>query len=183
MVKTMVGFGLLIGLRRGDLFALRWKHVRLEERCLKIEEAVYEGKFASPKTAAGVRLAPLSAVAWQLLWEWRHQTRRTAIDDLLFCTRSGLPISPNNLLRRFVFPVCEELGLPRASWLTFRRTYSSWAHDLGVPGKVAAKLMGHANVYTTLNTYTQVMSDSLRVAAEKIGEESFGIVQSSQSTS
>ena len=102
-------------------------------------------------------------------WEWRHQTRLTAADDLLFCTRSGLPISPNNLLRRFVFPVCEELGLPRVSWLTFRRT-SSWAHDLGVPGKVAAELMGHANVYTTLNIYTQVMSDSLRVAAEKIGK-------------
>jgi len=38
--------------------------------------------------------------------------------------------------------------------------------------------MGHANVYTTLNTYTQVMDASLRVAADKIGEELFGIVQS-----
>src|SRR5437667_5255729 len=35
--------------------------------------------------------------------------------------------------------------------LTFRRTYSSWSHDKGVPGKVVAQLMGHANVDTTLN--------------------------------
>src|SRR4029453_10460544 len=38
--------------------------------------------------------------------------------------------------------------------LTFRRTYSSWSHDKGVPGKVVAQLMGHANVDTTLNIYT-----------------------------
>jgi len=46
--------------------------------------------------------------------------------------------------RRHVFPACERLGLPRATWLTFRRTYSSWSHDKGVPGKVVAQLMGHA---------------------------------------
>ena len=61
------------------------------------------------------------------------------------------PISPNNVLRRSIFPACKELGLPRATWLTFRRTYSSWSHDKGVPGKVVAQLMGHANVDTTLN--------------------------------
>ena len=60
-------------------------------------------------------------------------------------------------------------GLPRATWLTFRRTYSSWSHDKGVPGKVVAQLMGHANVDTTLNVYTQVMDGSLRTAVDKIG--------------
>jgi integrase len=57
--------------------------------------------------------------------------------------------------------------------LTLSKLVSSWAHNKGVPGKVTAELMGHANVYTTLNTYTQVLDDSLRVAAEKIGEELF----------
>ena len=55
--------------------------------------------------------------------------------------------------------------------LAFRRTYSSWAHEKGVPGKVVATLMGHAKVDTTLNVYTQVLEDSLRGAAEKVGSE------------
>jgi hypothetical protein len=38
--------------------------------------------------------------------------------------------------------------------------------------------VGHANIYTTLNTYTRVMNDSLSAAAEKIGAEWLGIVQS-----
>ena len=39
-------------------------------------------------------------------------------------------------------PACATLGLKRVSWLTLRRTYSSWAHEKGVPGKVIAQLMG-----------------------------------------
>ena len=68
------------------------------------------------------------------------------------------------------------------SALTFRRTYSSWSHDKGVPGKVIAQLMGPANVDTTLNVYTQVLDGALRTAVEKIGTELFTIVHESEST-
>ena len=68
------------------------------------------------------------------------------------------------------------LGLKRSTWLTFRRTYSSWAHDKGVPGKVVAQLMGHAKVDTTLNVYTQVIDGALRAAVDKVGSELFTIV-------
>ena len=77
----------------------------------------------------------------------------------MFSTRTGKAISPNNVLRRAIFPACEALGLPHATWLTFRRTYSSWCHDKGVPSKVIAQLIGHANVDTTLNVYTQVLEE------------------------
>jgi hypothetical protein len=53
-------------------------------------------------------------------------------------------------------------------------------HDKGVPGKVVAQLMGHANVDTTLNVYTQVLDGSLRAAPEKVGSELFTIVHNSE---
>jgi integrase len=43
----------------------------------------------------------------------------------------------------------------------------------GRAGKVIAQLMGHANVDTTLNVYTQVLDGSLRAAADKVGSELF----------
>jgi hypothetical protein len=92
----------------------------------------------------------------QLLGDWKTLVGTTNPDALVFATRLGTSISPNNLLRRSVFPACDRLGLPRATLLTFRRTYSSWSHDKGVPGKVVAQLMGHANVDTTLNVYSQL---------------------------
>jgi hypothetical protein len=47
---------------------------------------------------------------------------------------------------------------------------------MGVPGKVTAQLMGHANVDTTLNVYTQVLDGSVKAAVEKVGSELFRIV-------
>jgi integrase len=124
-----------------------------------------------------VRAIPLSDGAAQLLGDWRQLTKKTGPDDLVFSTWSGKPISPNNVLRRWVFPACEALGIPRATWLTFRRTYSSWAHEKGVPGKVVAELMGHAKVDTTLNVYTQVIDGSKRAAAAQVGNGLFAIVR------
>jgi integrase len=169
LAKTMVGLALLTGLRRGELFALRWKDVGDGDTILSVHEAVYEGRFDTPKTEAGKRRVPLSPPARALFSDWRSRARRSEPDDLVFATGSGKPISPNNVLRAAVFPACMGLGLPRATWLTFRRTYASWAHDLGMPGKVIAQLMGHAKVDTTLNVYAQVLDGSVRKAAERVG--------------
>lgn len=106
---------------------------------------MYDGIFATPKTEAGTRQIPLSDSALGFIAEWKAHIESAEAETLVFSTRMGTPISPNNVLRRFIFPACNRLGLPRATWLTFRRTYSSWSHDRGVPGKVVAQLMGHAN--------------------------------------
>jgi integrase len=127
----------------------------------------------TPKTAAGVRQIPLSDTALKLVVDWKARAEHTEPDVLVFSTWSGKPISPNNVLRQQVFPACEALGLKRVTWLTLRRTYSSWAHQKGVPGKVVAQLMGHAKVDTTLNVYTQVIDGALRAAVDKVGAELF----------
>jgi integrase len=174
--KTMVGLALLTGLRRGELFALRWRDIDEQDGLLSVREAVYDGTFSTPKTEAGVRQIPLSGPARALVHDWRERARGAEPGDLVFPTRVGTPIAPANVLRRCVFPACKRLGLPNATWLTFRRTYSSWSHERGVPGKVIAQLMGHANVDTTLNIYTQVLDGSLREAVERVGGSLFTIV-------
>jgi integrase len=162
------------------VFALRWQGVNLEDGHLTVEEAVYEGAFGTPKTSAGLRRVPLSEATVRLLTDWKTRARKMEPQALIFSTWSGKPISPNNVSRRWVFPACAKLTLPNASWLTFRRTYASWAHDKGVPGKVVAQLMGHTNADVTINVYTQVLDASLRTAVDRIGGELFTIVHESK---
>lgn len=178
LAQTMAGLALLTGLRRGEVFALRWSDVDLEARALTVRQAVYEGVFDTPKTEAGVRTVPLSAAAVGLVHAWRARVRRTEPDALLFATWSGKPIAPNNVLRRWIVPACTRLGLQRATWLTFRRTWASWAHERGVPAKVMAQVLGHARVDTTLNVYTQVVEGAVRTAVETVGAELITIVHS-----
>lgn len=178
--RTMVGLAMLSGVRRGELFALRWRDLDEHDRTLAVREAVYEGRFDTPKTQAGIRQIALSDAALLLVATWRARTKEIKPDALVFSTGSGKPISPNNVLRGQVFPACDALGLKRVTWLTLRRTYSSWAHEKGVPGKVVAQLMGHAKVDTTLNVYTQVIDGALRTAVDKVGSELFTIVHKSE---
>jgi integrase len=174
---------MLSGVRRCELFALRWMDLDEQGRCLMIRQAVYEGSFDIPKTEASARQIPLSDAAMKLMADWRARAKDVQRDRLVFSTWSGKPISPNNVLRRQVYPACEALGLKRVSWLTLRRTYSSWAHEKGVPGKVVAQLMGHAKVDTTLNVYTQVIDGALRTAVDKVGSELFTIVHNPEKAS
>jgi len=109
MARTMVGVAMLTGLRRGELFGLRWKALDLNDKHLTVQEAVYEGAFGTPKTGAGARRIPLSDLAVGLLAEWNRQAKKTEPEDLVFSTWSGKPISPNNILRRWVSP-------PAPSW-------------------------------------------------------------------
>ena len=171
------GLAILSGLRRGELFALRWKDIDEQARLLTVREAVYDGVFGTPKTEAGSRQIPLSDTALTLIAEWKAHVEDAEPDALVFSTSAGHAHSRRTTCCvGAIFPACKRLGLPRATWLTFRRTYSSWSHDKGVPGKVVAQLMGHANVDTTLNVYTQVLDGSLRDAVEKVGGELFTIV-------
>ncbi len=91
---------MLTGLRRGELFALRWNAVNFSEKHLPVQEAVHEGVFGTPKTDAGTRRVPLAESTLALLTEWRARVKRTAPDALVFATWSGKPISPHNVTRR-----------------------------------------------------------------------------------
>jgi integrase len=106
MPRALVGLALLSGLRRGELFALRWRDVDLRTRTLTVREAVYDGHFSTPKTAAGVRQIPLADAAVDLLGAWQRLAGQASIDGLVFATRTGKAISPNNVLRRCIFPAC-----------------------------------------------------------------------------
>ena len=169
--RAMVALALVTGMRRGELLGLRWKSVDEEQGVVRIEEACYLGHFDTPKTNAGVRTLPLAVPVLRIIQDWKRRAKKTQPEELVFGTRNGQPENPNNILRRHVYPACDDLKIARVTWLTLRRTFSSWCHASSVPDKVTAEMMGHANVSTTLNVYMQVVGESKRLAIEKVGQE------------
>lgn len=53
-------------------------------------------------------------------------------------------------------------------WHTFRRTYSSLLRQLGVDVKVQQELLRHADAGTTLNLYSQAVSEQKRSAHSSV---------------
>lgn len=73
------------------------------------------------------------------------------------------------MLERQIKPAAEtaQIGTD-IGWHTFRHTYSSMLRQLGVDVKVQQELLRHADAGTTLNLYTQAVSEQKRSAQSRV---------------
>jgi integrase len=159
-------------LRRGEAFAARWKHFDPQTGTIQVEEAIYDHVLNSPKTKKSVRSVPLPTESVEMLLAWQKETRYAKPEDFILAGRSGKAGDHARVLRGHIKPACRELGLPPATYLTFRRTWSTWADEKGVSPKMRGELQGNSEEINS-RIYTKVIPDSLRVAVQSVGSELF----------
>lgn len=168
------------GLRQGELLGLAWKDVDLEKGLLKVRRTLITRaggpRFDQPKTKKSQRTITLTPEAVSALK--RHQQRKgraTSEEDLVFCTRSGRPISPQNLTKQSFRPLLKKAGLPSIRFHDLRHTCATLLLAKGVHPRVVQDLLGHASVTLTLDTYSHVLPEMGNLVAqamkEVLGEE------------
>lgn len=167
-VRTMALLCAFTGVRAGELFALRWRHVDLDRGVLQVRESVHRGKFGPPKTRNSVRDLPLGSVLLAALVAHQRRFKQNSTDDLVFPSRKDTALCRNNLLRRVVYPACDRANIPRVSWHSLRHLHATLLSEAGEPLKVAQAQLGHADLQTTLGVYTHVLPESQRRAVEKV---------------
>ena len=59
-------------------------------------------------------------------------------------------------------------GIGKLGTHTMRHSYRSWLDAVGTPIAVQQKLMRHADIRTTMNTYGDVVTDEMAVACGKV---------------
>ena|SRR5215472_3662152 len=74
---------------------------------------------------------------------------------------------------------CDRIKQPRISWHSFRHTHATLLHANGETLKTAQALLGHSDLETTLNVYTHTVTDSQRIAVERVAGVLFSDVLSS----
>jgi integrase len=164
--RTMVLLAVLSGLRRGELFGLRWKWVNFEDGSVTVAESSYEGHLSPPKTRASRRKVFVGAVAMEALARLSPQNAQP--EDFVFRTERGTPLNPNNVRARVLLPACERAKVPRIGWHNLRYTYATWADPTGESIKALQSQLGHTDSRLTLGVYTQPMPAAQRQLAEKI---------------
>ncbi len=162
--KSMVLIAVLTGMRRGELFALRWGAVDFERKLISVRESVYDGQFNSPKTRSSVRTIPVGDALEEILLRLRGKS--AAPGDLVFASRKGTPLRPENVLKRQIHPACERLGLPKAGWHDLRHTSATLLHA-SEPLRVVQAILGHSDMETTLG-YTHVLPGWQREAMSRL---------------
>lgn len=155
--------------RPGELFALRWRC--FQNGCLRVEEAVYRGKLGEPKTKGSIAEVVLPQSLADDLREWFEAAGRPEPDAFIFPSLTGKPIDGHNYLRRDVLrPAAARAGIKGVTFQCLRRTFATHFHRVGTVKDQQAQ-MRHTNAQTTMNIYTQAVSDSLRSAMEEFDQE------------
>jgi integrase len=84
--------------------------------------------------------------------------------DRVLANDAGQPRWQETILRRQLKPAALRAGIGKIGWHTFRHTYSTMLRTTGTDIKVQQELLRHANIQTTMNVYTQAVSDQKRAA-------------------
>ena len=166
--RTMVLLALLSGVRRGELLALRWKHVNFNEHSITVVESVYMGQSAAPKTKASRRRVFIDEVVFESLARLRPEHFQP--DDFVFHTGRGTSMNPHNVLARVIRPACKKAGIRPVTWHHFRYTYTTWANANGESIKALQAQLGHNDSKLTLGAYTQPVPAAQRQIASKVAE-------------
>jgi integrase len=172
-VRSIVLLATMTGLRIGEILALRWGRVNLTQGTLRVEETCYYGHFGTPKTQASRREVPLPSTVVEALLAHRSRSRNTSVEALVFCTRQGMPLAPNNLRKRQLTSACERAGIARIDWHTLRHTHGTLLHEQGTPLKVAQAQLGHSRMTTTLEVYTHASTSAQRQAVNQLESQLF----------
>jgi len=167
--KTVFLMAASTGVRRGEILALRWRHVDFERELVKVDEAwKSREETGTPKWGHRriVALPPVTAEALRALWERRDQKLALA-DCLVFCYIDGSRLGETWWAKAFAAAMKEAKIDVHARGIkphSFRHTVATLRRDAGEdPAKIRAAL-GWSNERTQ-DGYTHFDADMLRSAA------------------
>jgi integrase len=157
------------GMRRGELLGLRWDDADLELGTLRVGRAlVREGgrhTLGETKTRRGrrqINLTPRTVNAFKAHRKRQLEEKMKLAGlykdhGLIFASRVGTPVNPENLVKRSFKPLLEKADLPEIRFHDLRHTCATLLLGRGVHPKLVQELLGHATIAMTLDTYSHYL--------------------------
>lgn len=158
------------GLRRSELFALRWSDINFFTMEVAVTRSCVRNQFGNVKTQASGKPVPLHKSVCDVLMEWREETPYKSDNDFLLPSvrlNGEFPLMPDMVLKKTIRPALKRAGITGKiiGWHTFRHSLATNLRSLGVDVKVAQELLRHANSRTTMDIYTHAVSAEKRNAS------------------
>jgi integrase len=155
-----------MGLRIGELLALRWQGIDLQNGFLSVNQTVYEGQFDEPKSKRSKRRIPIGPKCVEIFAALKR-TEATP-STLVFSARNGSPLSRRNLLNRQLKPAAKALKLTGVNWHWFRHAHATFLDSRGAPVGTTQALLGHSSSEVTRGTYIHSVPADGRKAVEAV---------------
>jgi integrase len=158
-------FGVLCGLRRGEIVALRWRNVDLDRGQISVvastEQTDAGCREKEPKSGHGRTVALASLMVEELRG---HRLRQA---EALLIARAGA-LQPRSLTHAFVKFV-RERGL-QIRLHDLRHSHATHMLASGVHPKIAQERLGHSSVGITLDLYSHVLPGMQAEAVARVDD-------------
>jgi integrase len=136
------------GLRRGELVALRWRHVDFLARKITVRRALSGDTELRSTKSRRFREVPLPDQAASALDRLSRRGEFIGPDDYVFANRFGRRLDPSALRRRFE-RARDAAGLEALRFHDLRHTYGSLLVAGGIDLASVKAAMGHSRITTT----------------------------------
>ncbi|MCI1632386.1 MAG: site-specific integrase [Liquorilactobacillus nagelii] len=177
------------GMRKGELLALTWEDVDLENKMIDINKTIVtneNGKMAlQPPKWDSYRKISIN----QLIFEMLTKLKATNNSKLVFPNQKDNYFNlskPNNWLNSIIDMGSSDYSaafklthdpkyqsfIPQITPHGFRHTHATWLFEKnpGILPKTVQKRLGHKNIGVTLNIYTHVSSNQNELLSETIND-------------
>ena len=158
------------GLRRGEVLALKWRHVSFENSEIAIEEAWKSTRRVDLPKWDKTRTVPLPEITKNALERHREESLQILPDDLVFCWDDGSRLGTNWWKRNFrhaMERVGIETGVRSLTPHSFRHTLNTLLRAQGYSDELIRAALGWTNIKTQAG-YTHLNADHLRGQADII---------------
>jgi len=166
------------GLRRGEACGLHWADVDLPGKQITIRWQITQHGWATalepPKTDGSEAVVALDAATVTALTAHRARQHRQRLavgpkwaqTGLVFTTPTGEALHPADVTDHF-HHLTRQAGLPPVRLHDLRHGAATLALAAGVDMKVVQAMLRHSSIAVTADTYTSVLPDLARNAAEQ----------------
>jgi integrase len=173
------------GMRPGEMLALRWSDLVLDgsQPVARVRRSISKddgGRLVvkSTKTEKGRAIALLPQVVEALQTHRKRQAEQRLKysglwrnEDLVFPSRTGGPMSWDNLVRRNLKPLMRAAGLPETTRpYDLRHTFATLMLEQGENPKVVQEVLGHSRITHTMDTYSHVSPNIQKEAFGRLGK-------------
>lgn len=167
----MMFLELCSGLRKGELAALLWEDLDIENKTISINKQATRVKgggvkITRPKTATSIRKEPIPQQAVDLLIQ-EHEKHPDSPYMFPSPMTGGMlyPDSLNDINEK----ILDAIGVERVRFHDLRHTFATIALQSGVDIRTVSGMLGHSDPGFTLRTYTHVTNPMQIRAAETVG--------------
>jgi integrase len=170
--RLLVATALYSGLRISELLGLVWGDLDFGRGLIRVRAQLSRAhrdepaRRVAPKTPASVREVPLIDQLSERLAAYKQASPFATPGDWVFGTGRGTPHCHRNVAQRVLSRAADEAGLDADGWppLRFhdlRHTFASHLIvDLGLDVAQVSRILGHARITITLDTYTHLFDDA-----------------------